>query len=364
MKILAVHPGASFSTHDVYVGYRDALADMGHEVIEYRLDHRLEVSQRYLRALLNYTDRDRPRAERRKPTSAQVQWEAGSQIVNQALWHKVDFVLNISLMYTHPDYFVLLRRARVPNVAILTESPYTDEAHERLLPYIDVAFVNERSSVARLGRINADVSYLPPAYDPRTHHPGPHLDDRRQPAHDVVFVGTGFPERVALLAGVDWSDIDLGLYGTWDMLPSRHPLRRYVRGGVTPNHQAAALYRRARIGLNLYRTTTEFRPDAPHIAHAESLNPRAVELAACGAFHLSDRRAEVAEVFGDTVPTFADAAGLASTIRSFLADEAARRRLAARLPGCVRGWTFRDRAEALVSTLRAAWSGASTARSA
>lgn len=347
MRVLLVHPGASFSTADVYTGYRDALRRQGHEVIEYLLDQRLEVARKHLRALWRHARHPGT------PTLAHITFEAGERIITQALWHKVDFVLHVSVMYLHPDHLVLMRRAHIPNVAILTESPYDDAAHERLLPYIDLAFTNERTSVARLRRVNPDVHYLPHAHDPQTHHPdsyiGPHA-----PAHDVVFVGTGFKERIALLAGVDWAGLDLGLYGSWHLLGSRHPLRRFVAGGVTPNATTAALYRRAKVGLNLYRTADE----------AHSLNPRAVELAACGCFYVSEYRAEVFEVFGRAVPTFIDASGLEDNIRFYLNRPDLRARFARELPARVEHLTFDRQADYLVSTLRAAWQGASAIRSA
>ncbi len=347
MRLLMVHPGASFSTADVYTGYRDALQRQGIEVIEYALDQRLEVANRFLKSLFRYT----ARAE--KATVAEITYEASSRIIERALWFKVDFVLHVSCQYLHPDLLVLLRRAHIPNVAILTESPYEDDRHVKLLPYIDVAFTNERTSVERLRAVKEDVYYLPHAYDPATHRPGAQDGDADVPAHDVVFVGTGFPERLDLLAGVDWDGIDLGLYGTYSLLPSRHKLRRYIRGGVTPNATAAALYRRAKIGLNLYRA-------APG---AESLNPRAVELAACGAFHLSDSRAEVYEVFGQVgcVPTFAESGWLEEKINYYLDNDERREALARRLPACVSHLTFDAQAAYMVSTLRAAWSGASAA---
>lgn len=360
LRLLTIHPGSSYSTADVYTGYIAALKALGVECIEYRTDQRMAVAEKFTAALFRQANKGRAEGEKIRPEVRHVVWQACAEIVAQALWHKVDAVLWFSLQYLHPDMLVLLRRARMPSVAILTESPYMDDRHRELLRYIDVAFTNERSSVAPLRAVNEDVYYLPPAYNPAIHHAGRHFADNAVEAYDVVFVGTGFQERLDLLAGVDWTGINLGLFGTYDLLPSRHPLRKHIRGGVVPNHQAAALYRRAKIGLNLYRQTTEFRQDAPRIAHAESLNPRAVELAACGAFHLSDHRAEVAEVFGEAVPTFTDSAELETTVRSFLADDDARRRLAARLPGCVQGWAFADRATELVSTLRAVWSGANT----
>ena len=108
------------------------------------------------------------------------------------------------------------------------------------------------------------------------------------PAHDVVFVGTGFDSRVALLSAVDWSGIDLGLYGACGPTCRRSTRwRPFVRAGLVDNARTGALYRKARIGLNLYRGTGG--------APAESLNPRAYELAADGVFTVAQPRAEQTE---------------------------------------------------------------------
>jgi len=355
MKLLYVHPGASFSTHDVYTGYLGALTRQGHTIHEYRLDERLEVASRFLGTLWRHSKRPG------KPSSADVIWEACQQIVTRALYYNVDAVLIVSSMYLHPDFLVLLRRAHIPSIVIGTEHPYDDHHFAKLLPYIDVAFVNERASVAPLRAYNDDVYYLPHAHDPAKHRPGAQPGDEDVPAHDVVFVGTLFQERIDLLTGVDWTGIDLGLYGTVDLLPKRHPLRQHVRGGVIDNARAAALYRRAKIGLNLYRTSKGYGTEVEHIAHAESLNPRAVELAACGAFHLSNDRAEVGEVFGATVPTFDTSERLQRLIRYYLTNDKRRALPAAALPACVEHLTFDRQAAYMVSTLRAAWSGASAA---
>ena len=70
------------------------------------------------------------------------------------------------------------------------------------------------------GRPTPNTHYLPVGYDPAQH--GPQMNGEA-PAHDVVFVGTGFESRVALLSQVDWSGIDLGLYGAWAEVPAGPP---------------------------------------------------------------------------------------------------------------------------------------------
>lgn len=362
MRLLLCHPGASYSTHDVWAGYRDALAAQGHELVHYALDGRISHAGAFLASAYRQARKATPGIE--KPSAADVLYLAGQGVLERALRHNVTGVVAVSGMYLHPDALILLRRAGVRTALLLTESPYDDEAQARVAGLADVVFTNERTSVETLRACNPRTHYLPHAYDPKVHTPTlppPPSEGEAgtgdAPSHDVVFVGSAFAERVELLSAVDWEGLDLGLYGEWSALGSRSRLRRSVRSGPIDNATAAALYRRAKIGLNLYRRSVGFGRRAPRIDHAESLNPRAYELAACGAFHLSDHRAEVEETFGTLVPTFTDARSLSALARDYLHPEsaAARRQMAARLPACVAGHTYAARAETLVSHLAAAW---------
>lgn len=346
MRILTVHPGASVSTHDVYVGLTEALRERGHELYEYSLDARIEMSGRWL----NYCWQRGGRTQQR-PSSADIQYHAGESLVARALRVTPDWVLICSAMYLHPDVLVLMRRAGLRVAILLTESPYDDERQERLLPWVSLAWTNERASARRWG-----IGYIPHAYRPAQHNTDdPALDAA---AHDVVFVGTGFAERIDLLQAVDWTGIDLALYGTWELMGSRNKLRPYLRGGFRDNAQTAALYRRAKIGLNLYRTSKGFGRAAPHIDGAESLNPRAYELAATGCFSLSTPRAEVTELFGGYVPTFSTPEELGALVRRWLADEQGRMAYAARLPELVRPHTWVERAARIEADLHSAGTGA------
>ena len=115
------------------------------------------------------------------------------------------------------------------------------------------------------------------------------------------------------------------------------------------------LYRKAKIGLNLYRTSKGW-DGADHIDHAESLNPRAVELAACGVFTISDHREEVWDTFNMRVPTFLSAEQLGEKIRFYLRNNLEREFIAESLPSKVAHLTFEARARDVVTTLRdAGW---------
>ena len=347
MRILAVQPGASYSTADVYVGMVKALERQGHEIVKYALDSRIDFSGRYLNQAWKRAKHTQPSLL--PPTPADILYLAGQGVLERSLRHEVDCVLIFSAMYLHPDILVMLKRAGQRIGVVLTESPYDDLMQSRILSDVDIAWTNERSSVNFLRAFNSEVFYLPPAYDPERHYPAESSPD--VPAHDVVFVGSGFSERIDLLSAVNWDGIDLGLYGTWDLLGSRNKLRQYLRDSIIPNETSVDLYRRAAIGLNLYRTSIGFGRDAPHITYAESLNPRAVELAACGVFTISDYRMEVDETFGSAVPTFQDAAQLETLIRHYLTRPALRESMAARYRDALADWTFEARARQIISDI-------------
>jgi len=174
------------------------------------------------------------------------------------------------------------------------------------------------------------------------------------PSHDVVFVGSGFPERVRFFNAIDWSGIDLGLYGSWKGLGLTKAIEATLpRSGPVDNRTTAALYSKAKVGINLYRTSKGFTLTAQqHITEAHSLSPRAYELAACGAFHLSEYRAEVPEVFGDLVPTFRTPTEASEQIRRWLADPAGRARLAAQLPAAVAESSWVERAARVIGDVQ------------
>ena len=349
MKVLLVDPGASYSTADVSAGLLVGLEAHGVSIVRYRLDQRIERSRRWLFGAWRAARKQQPGITR--PTVADVFYQAGTGLLERALRHEVDVVLVVSSMFLHPDVVILLRRAGVRVAVLFTESPYDMGDELRMAALVDACWTCERSAVAAFAAVNPRAAYLPHAWHPARHQPGAQPGDAAFPAHDVVFVGSGFHERVTWLAGIDWTGIDLGLYGAWEMIGSRHRLRQFVRGGLVDNVDVAALYRRARIGLNLYRTSQGCGRQAPAIAHAESMNPRAYELARCGAFHLSTGRAEVTEVFGADVPIVTTPSETSAVIRSWLADEAGRAAVEARLPAAVAESSWVARAACVIGDL-------------
>lgn len=349
MRVLVVGPGASWSTADVETGVLaglEALRGEGLEVIRYRLDARIDHSSRWLHLAWRRAVKRDPTLS--KPTPADVFYHAGLEALAVALRHEVHAVLVISAMYFHPQIVVLMKRAGLRVVSLFTETPYDLDRELRIAGLVDGVWTHERSAVAAFRAVNPRAGYLAHGWLPGRHTPAPAPEDRELPAHDVIFVGSAFPGRIAFLEAIDWTGIDLGLYGHWSALPSRHPLRRYMRGPVPlPNEMAAGLYRRAKVALNLYREAPAGAP-AP-----ESLNPRAYELAACGAVHVSTPRAEIGERFGALVPQVHTPAEASAAIRQLLADPAWRASIASALPSRVVGSSWHDRARDIAADLSA-----------
>jgi len=348
VKILIVHPGASWSIHDVWRGLTGAFERQNVELVHYAMNGRLQESAMFLSQLNRQLLRNNPRS----PTfgAADYLYHASIGALERALRHEVDWVFFVSGLYFHMQVFSLLRKANVKMAVLLTESPYADEHEQSVASLVDVVFTNERTSLDTFRPMCHSVHYYQHAYDPAVHYPS---EDRNEAigSHDVIFVGTGFQERCDLLSAVDWSGIDLGLYGSWGLLGSRNTLRRSLINEVVPNELTTQLYRQAKIGLNIHRTSIGYGRDVPRITGAESMNPRCYELAASGTFFITDNRPEVKEVFGSAVPTFDGPEELEAQIHYWLTHDEERLAIAAALPELVRPHTFDQRVSGIIDVL-------------
>ena len=339
MRILLAHPGSDSSTCDLYTGVLGALERQGHEVIQYAMDRRIES----FGAWLNWQWK-RNKKKVAKPNYLDAAYLAGVGIIEKALHFDVDWVVFISGLWMHPTFLAMLRRAHVKMAILFTESPYDDEVQLEWATFADVCWVNDRVSLERFRTVNRQTYYWQHAIDPARHHVQEESEEPDIKAHDVVFVGTGWEERVKLFEQVNWEGIDLGLYGYWELAGKDSPLRPHIHEAVVPNNVTAALYREAKIGINLHRSSVGYGKDTDKITvQPYSLGPRCYELAACGTFYISDWRPELAAVFGEAVPTFTNAQELETQIRYYLAHPDERTASAAELPSLVARHTFDTR---------------------
>jgi glycosyltransferase involved in cell wall biosynthesis len=349
MKLFCIHPGATFSTADVHNGVVRGLEKQGHTVLRYNLDGRIYQSGAWLNWCYRQAKKGGLQTDR--PNIADTLYHACGDAILKALHHECEWVIIFSAMY-FPKYIIkAMKRAGLKVGIVLTESPYDDVMQADIISIADIAWTHERTSVDFLRLANPSTQYLPHAFDVDIHEVFGGLE-MGVPSHDVVFVGTGFQERVDLLTATDWSGIDFGLYGSWTLLGGRSKLRRLLKGSEIENKATAALYRAAKIGLNIYRKSKGFGRYTEKIERAESVSLRAYELAACGLFHFSDYRKEAEEIFGGLVPVYRDAAELRELIDMYLNDEDERRRIASLLPKAVEGHTWDARATQIVNDIK------------
>lgn len=327
MRILFVWSAAEFSIFDVAHGYRNALHDLGHHVRDYHLYNRM----RYHAAALG-TAKEGAGKELAEDAGL-VSRCATENVVVEALYHEAELVVVASGLSFHPNGLWLLRRAGIPVATIMTESPYDDEKQlEFAAVYPEMAvFTHDAYSAREYG-----WDLLEPAYDPTIHTPTPPDGEC-----DVLFVGTGWEERQRLLEAVDWTGIDLHLEGFWLGIEPDSLLFPFYRGGCVDNKDLPAKYAGAKICLNMHRSSP----------NAESMNPRAYELAACGAFQLSDHRARLVELFGGSVPTFEGSRDLEDKIRYYLSHSEDRIEKAELARSRVQGETFEARAKHLINEI-------------
>lgn len=342
MRWLAVAPGPAFSVWDCYVGWTEALRELGEQVLDFPLG---DVLTFYTSA---HIDRDDGAGFQRALTDPQVTQFATDRLAAALFKIRPQVLFVVSGFWADVDVFAQARRAGTRVVLLHTESPYEDDRQLRLAPYVDLNLVNDPVSLDRFSAVGPSV-YAPHSYRPALHHPGP---ARAELAADLTFVGTGYPSRVrwledALAAGLD--EVTIRLAGNWMRLPPGHLLRALVGHPIEEcldNADAPDLYRSAKVGLNLYRQEASYE-DCPE---GVAIGPREVEMAACGMFFVRDPRQEGDDVW-PMLPTFESPAEAADLIRWFARHDVQRQVLADQAREAIADRTFTHRARQLLKLL-------------
>jgi spore maturation protein CgeB len=335
VKVLVVQPGMDFSPADMARGWVKGLRQAGCEVVDFNFADRLAF----------YAGAHMKRGRRWVPAfdgEGSIRLAAkGIEHVCYEFWP--DLVVIISGFYVPPDLYRLLR-ARGHRVALIcSEEPYETDRELVRAELADIVILNDPTNLELFRAVNPNTTYLPHAYDPDVHRPGPPSADA---ASDFAFVGTGFPSRVEFFEQVDWTGIDVAIAGAWQNLAPESPLRKFVAHDITdccPNDQAAVLYQSTKASANLYRKeTTE-----GGTAEGAAMSPRELELAATGCFFLREPRDEGDRVL-PMLPTFTGPADFADQLRWWLAHDSEREAatLAARV--AIEPFTFISNARELL----------------
>ena len=242
---------------------------------------------------------------------------ASLNIVLKVMESNPDVLIIIDGSSLHKDAWEWFRRLGVPTIVVGTESPYQDKFITHIAQLASKSFTNELITSKKTG-----IEYLPVGYDSEAHHPMMVDTSYRK---DVVFIGSGFPERVSMLDGVNWYGIDFEFYGHYQ-INEDSKLAPYYKDTNVPNAEAALYYNGAKISLNLNRISVDYDGNAT-IPEAVSLSPRAYEIAACGGFMISQYRPEIDSIFDDLVPTFNTSEELNELVHYWLRKEKDKERM-------------------------------------
>src|SRR5262245_44199440 len=264
-----------------------------------------------------------------------------------ALWKtRPQVLLVVSGFFADYDLLDQARHTGTYVILLCTESPYEDDRQLELAKHVDLTLLNDPTNLERF-RTEGRAEYIPHAYRPSLHHPGPAVPELRC---DLGFAGTGYPSRIEFLEAMDLDGLDVKLGGNWGRLDGTDsPLRKYLINGSTDcldNEDTADLYRSAKVGLNLYRREAAH----PELEAGWAMGPREVEMAACGLFCRRDARGEGDEVLS-MLPTFDSPEDATWKMRHWLAHDEDRAMISRAIRVRVEDRTFINHARQLLRLL-------------
>ncbi len=333
-----VEPGPAFSVADVHSGWYRALTALGCQVVNLNFGDRLDF---YCGAHLEKN------GEFVKAFSDEAGVRLAAKGIEAAAFEVwPDLVFVTSGFFVPPAVYELLRARGMRVVLHQLESPYEDVRQMGRVAVVDACLINDPTNLESFRVVNPRTWYMPAAYDPDIHCPGPSIDQLRC---DFGFVGTGFDSRIRFFEQVDWSGVDVALAGNWAETDSDSPLRKFVVHDLAecfPNEQTVALYRSSKLSANLYRKEA----DTPDLQQGWAMSPREVELAACGTPFLRETRGEGDEVLS-MLPTFDTPGDFEEKLRWCLDHETALHDMAEAARVAVADRTFVQNARALLRLL-------------
>ena len=333
MRVLVVHPGPHFSVGDVHRGWVKGLRANGCQVLDFNLNDRLDFYDKVYMPVGDTYE---------KPLVLEQALQLANEgILNCCYRFWPDVVIVVSGFYVLPELFPIIRARRHRLVMLHTESPYEDQRQIGLAEQVDLNVINDPTNIEAFP---AGTLFMPHAYDPDVHHPGP-----SDVKCDFSFVGTGYPSRREFFEAVDWDGIDALFGGNWQDLPPDSPLHGFVGHDLAEcmdNATTADVYRGSAASANLYRTEAQ-RPD---LSHGWAMGPREVELAACGTFYLTEARGENRDVL-PMVPTFDSPEDFGDKLRWWLAHPDNRAQVAREAREAIADRTFANHAARLLQHL-------------
>lgn len=342
LRVLVVSPLAGGSLPIAGYAAR-ALERLGHEV------RFLDLSG--FAPTLDLIGRFAERAARRRALEARFCTVLGDGVAATVEAWRPDLVLALAQAPLDPPALQAIARHGALRALWFVEDfrrfPYWRE----VAPHYDHVFTIQKDEChAALGSVSdAQLAYLPCAFDPATHRPlALSPAERRAFGSELSFVGAGYRNRRRAL--VRFLDRELRVWGSdWE---GAVDLERVVqRGGArVDTEDAVRVFNATDVSLNLHSSTYHDDVDP----NGDFVNPRTFELAGCGAFQVVDRRRLLGELFaeGEELAVASSVAEMRELALHYLARPAERATLAQRARRrALAEHTYEHRMRALVATV-------------
>lgn len=254
-------------------------------------------------------------------------------VVDLAVAHAVDLVLVLNAIHSvKPEVPRRLRELGVHTAVWFADDPYFSDKTAEYVKDYEFVFTNEGSCLdfyRSLGCVN--VHYLPFAGATGMFRPLPVPPEYQS---DVCFIGSPFWSRVAVFNQIaerlEKRKVVIG-GNTWlERVKNPALFRRFTRGPIMPP-EAVHYYNGAKIVINIHRSATGEENCNSRGLPAYGLNPRTFDMAAAGAFQLSDEREDLPSLYvpGQEIVTYRTPKELADLIDHYLLHEEERHRIAA-----------------------------------
>ena len=269
------------------------LAKMGHAVRAFDpgwllvppYKNRYALAEIFLRQVVRVTNR-------LAPLRATIHAATNARLARAARAWSPDVVLVVKGEQILPRTIARIRAARVTTINWCFDDPFLWLAQpEETLASYDCFFVVDHAYVARArARVpHARVEYLPQCCDPDIHKTLPLAPaERARLGNAVCFVGSMYPHRVEMFAGLE--QFDFGIWGSFWRRAPHAGLRRCYRGREAYGIEKTRVFNASHIVLNTH-----------HPQAIRATNLRTYEVTGCGAFLLSDRRDDLTRLFREGV---------------------------------------------------------------
>lgn len=224
-----------------------------------------------------------------------------------------------------------IRSMGIKTAIWLVDEPYVTDITTILAPQYEFLFTHELASIPIYQQLGCQVYYLPLAVNPVVYQP------KYVPAQyqsDICFIGNAFFNRVRLIDQIApfLAARETRIIGyLWRRLRRYQSLKRHIRIAWISADEAASYYNGAKIVINIHRA----HDDKVHNKNSRnipglSINPRTYEIAACGAFQLTDVRQDLSDFYipGVEIETYFSPKELVDKMVYYLHNEEQRKKMA------------------------------------